>query len=159
MARQSTKSENFKTITVNKKAYHDYLILETIEAGIVLTGTEIKSVREARVNIREAYARPENGEVWLLNAHIAQYSHGNRYNHNPMRPRKLLLHRSQIRGLAQELAKKGLTLVPLKLYLKNGRAKVELGLARGKKLHDKREAMIERAAEREMDQMVKRHRR
>lgn len=159
MGKQSTKAENTRTITVNKKAFHDYIVLETIEAGIVLTGTEIKSVREARVNIREAYARPENGEIWLLNAHIAQYSHGNRYNHNPVRPRKLLLHKSQIRSLAQDLAKKGLTLVPLKLYLKNGRAKVELGLARGKKLHDKREAMIERAAEREVNQMVKRHRR
>jgi len=157
MAKQAAKSENSKTITVNKKAFHDYLILETIEAGIVLTGTEIKSVREAKVNIREAYAKPENGELWLLNAHIAQYSHGNRYNHNPTRPRKLLLHKNQIRGIAQELAKKGLTLVPLKLYLKNGRAKLEIGLARGKKLHDKRDAMVQRATEREMDHAMKRY--
>lgn len=122
---------------------------------MVLTGTEIKSIRQGRVNIREAYAKPENGELWLLNAHIAQYKEGNRYNHEPTRPRKLLLHKNEIRGLTVEVAKKGLTLVPLKMYLKNGRAKVEIGIARGKKLHDKRRSIGQRETEREMDQAMK----
>lgn len=122
---------------------------------MVLTGTEIKSIRQGRVNIREAYAKPENGELWLLNAHIAQYKEGNRYNHEPTRPRKLLLHKNEIRGLMVEVAKKGLTLVPLKMYLKNGRAKVEIGVAKGKKLHDKRRSIGQRETEREMDHVMK----
>jgi SsrA-binding protein len=144
-----------RSITVNRKAYHDYIITDSIEAGMVLTGTEIKSIRQGRVNIREAYAKPENGELWLLNAHIAQYKEGNRYNHEPTRPSKLLLHKNEIRGLTVEVAKKGLTLVPLKMYLKNGRAKVEIGIARGKKLHDKRRSIGQRETEREMDQAMK----
>jgi SsrA-binding protein len=140
-----------KTITVNRKAYHDYHIEESVEAGLVLTGTEIKSIRAGRVNLREAYARSEKGELWLLGAHIAQYPGGNRYNHEPKRPRKLLLHRRQIAELSGVVMRKGLTIVPLKLYLKNGIAKVELGLARGKKVYDKREALALRDAQRQIE--------
>jgi SsrA-binding protein len=152
------KSDNSKTITVNRKAYHDYSIEESIEAGMVLTGTEIKSIREGRVNIREAYARPENGELWLLNCHIAQYEAGNRYNHEPTRPRKLLLHKKEVAGLSLDVSRKGLTLVPLKLYLKNGRAKIELGLAKGKKIYDKRRSIADRQSDRDMAQAAKTHR-
>lgn len=140
-----------KTITVNRKAYHDYHIEESVEAGLVLTGTEIKSIRAGRVNLRDAYARSEKGELWLLGAHIAQYPGGNRYNHEPKRPRKLLLHRRQIAELSGAVMRKGLTIVPLKLYLKNGIAKVELGLARGKKVYDKREALALRDAQRQIE--------
>jgi SsrA-binding protein len=144
-----------KTISLNRKAYHDYAIEESVEAGIVLTGTEIKSIRAGRVNIREAYAHPQGGELWLFNAHIAHYEGGNRYNHEPTRPRKLLLHRRQINELSGKVTQKGFTLVPLKLYLKNGVAKVELGLARGKKHYDKRESMARRQAELDMERAMK----
>jgi len=140
-----------KTITVNRKAYHDYHVLETIEAGLVLTGTEIKSVRAGKVNIRDSYAKPENGELWLFNSHIAGYEAGSFYNHDPRRPRKLLLHRRQIDPIIGLTTQKGLTVVPLKLYIKRGVAKVELGVARGKKLHDKREALARRETEREIE--------
>ena len=143
-----------KTITVNRKAYHDYHIEEFVEAGLVLTGTEIKSVRAGRVNLRDAYARMENGEMWLLGAHIAQYPGGNRYNHEPKRPRKILLHRKEINNLGGEVMRKGLTLVPLKLYLKNGIAKVELGLARGKKMYDKRDSIAQRDAQRQIERAL-----
>lgn len=144
-----------KTITVNRKAYHDYHIEDSIEAGLALTGTEIKSIRAGRANLRDAYARPENGELWLVNSHIAQYPAGNRFNHEPNRPRKILLHRRQIDELSGAVVRKGLTLVPLKLYLKNGIAKVELGLARGKKAYDKREAIALRDAQRQMQRAVR----
>lgn len=144
-----------KTISLNRKAYHDYVIEESVEAGIVLTGTEIKSVRAGRVNIREAYAHPQGDELWLFNAHIAHYEGGNRYNHEPTRPRKLLLHRRQIDELSGRVTQKGFTLVPLKLYLKNGVAKIELGLVRGKKHYDKRESMARRQAERDMERAMK----
>lgn len=144
-----------KTITFNRKAYHDYFIEDSIEAGIVLTGTEIKSIRQGRVNIRDAYARPVNGELWLVNAHIAHYREGNRYNHEPTRSRKLLLHKKEINSLSSEVARKGLTLVPVKLYLKKGRAKVEIGLAKGKKLHDKRRSIAQRETDRELAEAVK----
>ena len=147
---------NSKTITINRKAYHDYHILESLEAGIVLTGTEIKSVRAGRVNIRDAYARPEGGELWLVNAHIAGYQAGSHYNHEPNRPRKLLLQRRQINQLIGMVTQKGLTLVPLKLYIKRGIAKLELGVARGKRLHDKREAMARRETEREIERAFRR---
>jgi len=147
---------NSKTITVNRKAYHDYHILESLEAGIALTGTEIKSIRAGSVNIRDAYARPEGGELWLVNAHIAAYQAGSHYNHEPNRPRKLLLHRRQIDELAGMVMQKGLTLVPLKLYIKRGIAKLELGVARGKRLHDKREAMARRETEREIGRALRR---
>ena len=145
-----------KTITVNRKAYHDYHILETVEAGIVLTGSEIKSIRSSRVNIRDAYARPENCELWLVNAHIAAYEAASRFGHEPNRPRKLLLHRRQIDELTALVAQKGLTLVPLKLYIKKGTAKLELGVGRGKRLHDKREAITRRDTEREIERAMKR---
>jgi len=144
-----------RTITANKKAFHDYLILDSFEAGLVLTGTEIKSIRQGRVNIRDSYAKSQNGELWLMNAHIAQYKEGNRYNHEPTRPRKLLLHKKEIRYLTNEVAKKGLTLVPLKMYLKNGRAKVEVGVAKGKKLHDKRISIRQRDTERQIEKAIK----
>jgi len=140
-----------KTIAVNRKAYHDYHIEESIEAGLVLTGTEIKSIRAGGVNLRDAYARSEKGELWLLGAHIAQYPGGNRYNHEPKSPRKLLLHRRQIAELNGAVMRKGLTIVPLKLYLKKGMAKVELGLVRGKKVYDKREALALRDAQRQIE--------
>jgi SsrA-binding protein len=143
-----------KTITVNRKAYHDYHIEESVEAGLVLTGTEIKSIRAGRVNLRDAYARSENGELWLVGAHIAQYPGGNRYNHEPKRVRKLLLHRRQIAELSGAVVRGGRTIVPLKLYLKNGIAKVELGVARGKKAYDKREAIAQRDAQREMERAL-----
>jgi SsrA-binding protein len=148
--------ERIKVISVNRQAYHDYFVEQTVEAGISLVGTEIKSIREGRVNLRGAYAMVRNGELWLENAHIAVYEHGNRYNHDPMRNRKLLLHRREIEQLTMRVATKGLTLVPLKLYLKGGRAKVELGLCRGKKLYDKREAIAERDAKREIERAVRR---
>ncbi len=144
-----------RTITVNRKAYHDYHILESLEAGIVLMGTEIKSIRSGRVNIRDAYAKPEAGELWLVNAHIASYQAASHFNHEPNRPRKLLLHRRQIDELAGMVAQKGLTLVPLKLYIKRGVAKLELGVARGKRLHDKREAMARRETEREIGRALR----
>lgn len=140
--------ENSKTITVNRKAYHDYNILDTIEAGIVLKGTEIKSVRDGRVNIRDAYAKAEGSELWLYNAHIAKYQASSFFDHDPERKRKLLLHKSQIRELSQETIKKGLTIVPLKIYLKNSRAKVALGLGKGKRMYDKRETIAKRDVDR-----------
>ena len=146
---------NSKTITVNKKAYHDYHVLESLEVGIVLTGTEIKSIREGRVNIRDAYAKPERGELWLLNAHIAGYQAGSHYNHEPNRPRKLLLHRRQIDELAGLVTQKSLTLVPLKLYIRKGIAKLEIGVVRGKKQYDKRETMARRETEREIERALK----
>ena len=144
-----------KTITVNRKAYHDYHILESMEAGIVLSGSEIKSIRAGRVNIRDAYARPENGELWLVNAHIAAYEAASRFGHEPNRPRKLLLHRRQINELTAMVAQKGLTVVPLKLYIKKGTAKLELGVGRGKKFHDKRETIARRETEREIERAMK----
>lgn len=144
-----------KVITVNRQAYHDYEVERTIEAGIALVGTEIKSIREGRAVLRNAYAIARKGEIWLENAHIAQYEHGNRYNHEPMRTRKLLLHRREIEQIVSRVTTKGLTLIPLKLYLKRGKAKIELGLCRGKKLYDKREAVAERDVKRDMARIVR----
>ena len=135
---------NNRTIAVNRQARFNYEILDQYEAGLALTGTEIKSVRAGRVDLREAYARPQQGELWLLNAHIAQYDAGSIYNHDPRRPRKLLLHREEIRKLSDEVAQKGLTLVALRLYIKNHVAKMEVGLARGKRQYDKRRAIRDR---------------
>jgi SsrA-binding protein len=144
-----------KTIAVNRKARHDYFIDETLEAGLVLLGTEIKSIRAGRVNLRDSYAQIKSGEVWLLNAHIAAYQQAGRDSHEPRRTRKLLLHRYQINRLVQKLQAKGYTLIPLRIYLKNNRAKVEIGLARGKRQYDKRETIAKREAQREMDRAVK----
>ena len=151
----STNNEPVKVITVNRQAYHDYYIERTIEAGIALKGTEIKSIRDGKVNLRGSYAIARNGELWLENSHIAVYEHGNRYNHEPMRSRKLLLHRREINQLISRVETKGLTLIPLKLYLKGGRAKIELGLGRGKKLYDKREAIAERDVKREIERAIR----
>lgn len=144
-----------KVITVNRQAYHDYEVERTVEAGIALAGTEIKSIREGRVVLRNAYAIARKGEIWLENAHIAPYEHGNRYNHEPMRTRKLLLHKREIEQIVTRVMTKGLTLIPLKLYLKRGKAKLELGLCRGKKLYDKREALTERDVKRDMARITR----
>jgi len=144
-----------KTVAVNRRARHDYAIDETLEAGLVLTGTEIKSIRAGRANLAEAYARIEHGEAWLIGAHIAPYEQGNRNNHEPTRTRKLLLHRDQIAELAGRTQAKGFTLVPLKLYIHGGLAKVELGLGRGKKAYDKRRTIAERDARRELARTTK----
>ncbi len=145
-----------KTIATNRKAYHNYHVEDSVEAGIVLTGTEIKSIRMGRVSLGEAYVRPENGELWLLNAHIARYEAGSYMSHEPGQPRKLLLHRKQIDSLISKVSEKGLTLLPLKLYIKDSIAKVEVALARGKKLYDKRESIARREIEREIGRAVKR---
>lgn len=147
-----------KTITVNRKAYHDYHVGESVEAGIALTGTEIKSIRAGRVTLRDAYVRPESGELWLLNANIARYDSGGPWGHEPTRPRRLLLHRKQINELTSRVQEKGFTLVPVKLYLKDRRAKLEVALAKGKKLYDKREAISRRDTEREIDREIKQKR-
>jgi SsrA-binding protein len=144
-----------ETIAVNRRAHHDYAIEDTLEAGIALTGTEIKSIRAHKVNIAEAYARIEKGEAWLIGAHIAEYAQGNRYNHAPTRTRKLLLHRDQIAELTGLQAAKGLTIIPLRLYIRRGRAKLELGIARGKKAHDKRRSIAERDMRRELERESK----
>lgn len=141
-----------ETMALNRKARHNYLITDTFEAGLVLTGTEIKSIRAGKANLSDAYARVERGEAWLVGAHIAPYEAGNRYNHEPRRDRKLLLHRSQIDELMGRAAAKGLTIVPLRLYITDrGRAKVELGLGRGKQLHDRRRDIAERQARRDVE--------
>jgi len=145
-----------KTVATNRKAYHNYLIQDSVEAGIVLTGTEIKSIRAGRVSLGDAYVKPEAGELWLLNAHIARYEAGSYLSHEPTRPRKLLLHHKQIDNLTNKVSEKGLTLVPLKLYIKGSIAKVEVALAKGKKLHDKRESIVRRETEREIERALKR---
>ena len=148
-----------KTVVTNRKAYHNYLIQDSVEAGIVLTGTEIKSIRAGRVSLGDAYVRPDAGELWLLNAHIARYEAGSYLSHEPTRPRKLLLHRKQIDNLTSKVLEKGLTLVPLKLYIKDSIAKVEVALAKGKKLYDKRESIVRRETEREIGRALKRQKR
>ena len=141
-----------RTVALNRKARHDYTITDTFEAGLVLTGTEIKSVRAGKVNLSDAYARVERGEAWLLGAHIAPFEQGNRYNHEPRRDRKLLLHRTEIDQRMGRAAAMGLTIVPLRLYINDrGRAKVELGLARGKQLHDRRRDLAERQSRRDVE--------
>ena len=147
-----------KTVATNRKAYYKYFIQETFEAGIALTGSEIKSIRAGRVSLGEAYVRPDGGELWLLGAHIARYEAASHQSHEPTRPRKLLLHHKEISSLIAKIAEKGFTLVPLRLYIKERRAKVEIALARGKKLHDKRESIIRREMEREMGRATKRRR-
>jgi SsrA-binding protein len=144
-----------ETIAVNRRARHDYAIEDTLEAGIVLTGTEIKSVRAHKVNIAEAYVRIDHREAWLIGAHIAEYAQGNRFNHAPNRTRKLLLHRDQLSELTGLQSAKGLTLVPLRLYIKRGHAKLEVGVARGKKAHDKRRSIAERDMRRELERESK----
>ncbi|HEC35302.1 MAG TPA: SsrA-binding protein SmpB, partial [Anaerolineae bacterium] len=139
-----------KVVATNRRATHDYLIEDRYEAGLVLTGTEIKSVRARRVNLRDGYVQPRDGELWLVNVHIAAYDQAGRSGHDPLRPRKLLLHRQEINRLIGRIQERGYTIIPLRMYLKRGRAKVEIGLARGKRKYDKRQAIAKRDAEREM---------
>ncbi len=145
-----------KVVAQNRRAWHDYFVEERVEAGLALTGTEIKSIREGRVNLREAYALIDSGEAWLHGLHIAPYAHGNRYNHDPTRTRKLLLHRQEIDRLAGRVRQSGYTLIPLQLHLRNGRAKIELGLGRGKRSYDKRQSIARRDAQREIDRALSR---
>ncbi len=147
-----------KVVATNRKAFHEYEVVETLEVGIVLTGTEIKSVRAGKVNLVDGFALIRNGEVWLLNVHIAPYDFGSRENHEPRRERKLLLHRSEISRLLGKVSERGWTLTPLRLYLRDNRAKVELGLVRGKKLYDKREAIARRDADRDLERTLKEYR-
>ncbi len=139
-----------KDICRNRRAFHEYEILDRLECGLVLTGTEVKSLREGKSSLEEAYARIEDNEVWLIGSDIPEYAMGNRMNHKPKRPRKLLLHRREIARFAGKASQRGFTLVPLRLYFKNGRAKVELAVCRGKQLHDKREAQKKKDADREI---------
>ncbi|AFH49451.1 tmRNA-binding protein [Ignavibacterium album JCM 16511] len=149
------KQAEEKNITVNRKARHDYHILQTFEAGIVLVGTEVKALREGKANLVDSYATVKNGEVWLVSAHISEYKQGNINNHNPTRDRKLLLNKSEIRKLIGKTKEKGLTLIPLRMYFKNGRVKVELAIAKGKKSYDKRETIAKRDFQREQERKIK----
>ena len=158
MASQAREAGD-RPIATNRRARHEYEILETVEAGLVLRGTEVKSLRAGMVNFKDSYASVRNGEGWLLGCHINPYSHGTDANHDPERDRKLLLHKREIDRLGGKVSEKGLTLVPLRLYFKDGRAKIELGLARGKKLHDKRATLREREVRREMDKAARAARR
>lgn len=150
--------EGRKLVAQNRRARHDYEILDTLETGIVLVGPEVKSLRQGKASLAEAYAVVRGGELWLVNAHVSPYEQAGRENPDPRRDRKLLAHRSEIARLAGQVAERGLTLVPLALYFKNGRAKVELALARGKRRHDKRESIREREQEREIERALRRRR-
>ena len=152
---KSAREEAQKNIAENRKAFHDYHILETFEAGIVLVGTEVKAIREGSANLRDSFARLEEGEIWLYNVHINPYTHRGYSSHEPTRKRKLLLHRSEIRKLIGKTVEKGLTLVPTRLYFQNGHVKVGLALAKGKQAHDKRETIKRREADRETRAAVK----
>jgi SsrA-binding protein len=155
VAKDKTDSDQSRPIADNRKAFHDYHVIDTWEAGIALVGTEVKAIREGGVNLRDSYARLENGEVWLLNLHISPYSHSGYASHAERRQRKLLLHREEIRKLTGKVAEKGLTLVPLKMYFKAGRVKVALALAKGKQEHDKRETIRRREVDRETRAAIK----
>jgi SsrA-binding protein len=152
----ATKETEFKILSDNRQASHNYFLMERFEAGLVLTGTEVKSAKSGKIQLRESYATIERNEAWLVNAHISEYSHGNRENHSPVRSRKLLLHRREIDKLLGKTREKGLSLIPTKIYLKGGRIKCEVALARGKKMHDKREAERARTAENEARDAVRR---
>lgn len=144
-----------KIVTQNKKAFHDYFIEETLEAGILLQGTEVKSLREGKANLKDSYVIVKDNEVFLLNCHISPYSHGNIMNHDPLRTRKLLLHKKEIEKLQGKAAQKGYSLIPLKLYFRNSHVKVEVGLAKGKKQYEKRETIKKREADREIERAMK----
>ena len=144
-----------KVVATNRKAFHEYFISDTFEAGIALVGSEIKSIRAGRVSLQDGYVSFENGEAWLVNVHIAQYDPASRQNHDPKRRRKLLLHRREIDRLAGKVQEKGFTVIPTRLYLKDSRAKVEIGLAKGKRLYDKREAIAKRDSQRQVDRALK----
>jgi SsrA-binding protein len=151
------KASEIKILAANRQAGHNYFLLDRFEAGVVLTGTEVKAAREGKIQLKDSYADVHDGEAWLVNAHISPYSHGNRMNHDPVRNRKLLLHRTEIDKLLGKTRERGFTLIPTKMYLKAGRIKCELALARAKKLHDKREAERARATEAEAREAVRRH--
>jgi SsrA-binding protein len=155
----ASQGDGDRTVATNRRARHDYEILETVEAGLVLRGTEVKALRAGQVNFKDSYAAVRNGEMWLLGCHISPYSHGTDANHDPERDRKLLLHKREIARLGGKVTERGLTLVPLRIYFKGGRAKVELGLARGRKVRDKRAALREREARREVDRALRAARR
>ena len=148
-------SDEIQTIARNKKAYHDYFVLETYEAGIALYGTEIKSIRNGRVNLKDSFCSVDNGEMFTIGMHISPYEQGNIFNRDPLRKKKLLLHKKEIMKLFSQSQQQGLSIVPLQLYIKNGRAKLEIGLCKGKKLHDKREVAAKRDAERTIDRALK----
>lgn len=154
-ATRMARETGIKVIANNRKAYHDYFIDETFEAGLVLLGTEVKSLREGRVNLRDSYAEIRGGEVYLLGMHIGPYAQGNVWNHEPLRPRKLLLHGREVGRIAGKVNERGYTIVPTKLYFKDGRAKVEIGLARGKKLYDKRHDLAKRDAQRDVERALR----
>lgn len=145
-----------KVVATNRKARHEYFILETYEAGIALQGSEIKSIRAGQISLAEAYVQVDGEQAWLVEAHVAPYEQASHYNHEPRRPRKLLLHKSEIRAIWDDVRKKGVTVIPLQVYLKNGRAKVEIAVARGKKLYDKRQDIARRDAERELQRSFRR---
>ena len=145
---------NVKVVATNRKARFEYFLLENYEAGLALQGSEIKSIRAGQVSLAEAYVRVEGRQAWLMEAHIAPYAQANRYNHDPKRPRRLLLHRKELRDLWDAVRQKGVTIVPTRVYLKEGRAKLEIAIAKGKKLHDKRQAIAQREAEREMERQM-----
>lgn len=149
------KRKDNKTLAENRKARHDYFVDEAMEAGIALVGTEVKSIRNARVNLKDCYADINNGEIFINNMHISPYEQGNIFNVDPLRKRKLLLHKSEIQRLIGIVQQQGVALIPLSLYLKNGRVKVNLGVCRGKKNYDKRDTMLEKAHKREMDRQLK----
>jgi SsrA-binding protein len=147
-----------KIIAINRRARRDYEIVESFEAGMVLQGTEVKSLRDGRISFKDSYAKIQDGEVFLVNAHISPYSHGNVQNHDPVRDRKLLLHKAEIKRLTGKTEEKGLTLIPLQAYFVGGRAKLQIALARGKRERDKRDTIMKREAERDMEREIKRHR-
>lgn len=149
------RAKGIKVVADNRKAHYDYIILNKYEAGIVLSGTEVKSIRGGNVNLKDSYAKILHGEMWVIGVHISPYEQGNRYNLDPMRSRKLLLHKQEIDRLFGKIKQEGLTLVPLQLYFKNGRVKLELGLAKGKKNYDKRQSMIQRTVKRDIDRALK----
>ncbi|WP_204120926.1 MULTISPECIES: SsrA-binding protein SmpB [Levilactobacillus] len=157
MAKKKSKKTPDNVLAQNRKARHDYAVTETVEAGLVLTGTEIKSLRERRVNLQDGFAQIRNNEAWMMNVHISEYVQGNRFNHNPLRNRKLLLHKKEIRRLGQATMDKGVTLIPLKMYLKHGFAKVLIGVAHGKREYDKRQTIKRREQDREIERVMKRY--
>jgi SsrA-binding protein len=140
-----------KVVATNRKASHEYFLLERFEAGLVLQGSEIKSIRAGQISLAEAYIRVDGQDAWLMDAHVAPYEHAGSYNHDPRRPRKLLLHKNEIRELWENVRQKGVTIIPLRVYLKEGRAKVEIAIAKGKKLYDKRESIAKRDTERDIE--------
>jgi len=147
---------DIKVVATNRKAGHEFFLLEHFEAGLVLQGTEIKSIRAGQISLAEAYVRVDGREAWLMDAHIAPYDHAGIFNHDPRRPRKLLLHRSEVRQLWEEVRQKGVTIIPLRVYLKEGRAKVEIAIAKGKKLYDKRQSIAKRDSERDIERNFRR---